>query len=59
MPSLVRRLKGLGGTPYARTFLTQLASNAGLLAAAEAYGLLPDDAIGALSADVALEPAVA
>jgi len=59
VPSLVRRLKGLGGTPYARTFLTQLASNAGLLAAAEAYGLLPDDAIGALSADVALEPAVA
>ena len=32
------RCKGLAGTPYARAFLTQLAPNAGLLAAAEAYG---------------------
>ncbi|MGA7118613.1 MAG: protein kinase [Polyangiaceae bacterium] len=62
VPSLVKRLKGLGGTRYARTFLTQLAPNAGLLAAAEAYGLLPGDAIGALTTEVdalSSEPAVA
>jgi eukaryotic-like serine/threonine-protein kinase len=36
-----RRIRGLIGTPYARSFLTQLPHNAGLIAAAEAYGLLP------------------
>jgi tetratricopeptide (TPR) repeat protein len=42
MPPLLRRLQGLAGTPYARSFLTELSPNAGLLAAAEGYGLLPD-----------------
>jgi tetratricopeptide (TPR) repeat protein len=42
IPSLVRRLRGLATTPHARAFLTQLSANAGLLAAAEAYGLVPD-----------------
>jgi tetratricopeptide (TPR) repeat protein len=41
IPRLVTRVHGLSGTPYARGFLTQLAPNAGLLAAAEAYGLVP------------------
>ncbi|TKD04343.1 serine/threonine-protein kinase PknK [Polyangium fumosum] len=38
VPHLERRLKGLEGTPYARAFLVNLPHNAGLLAAAEAYG---------------------
>lgn len=42
MPSLVRRLHGLVGTPYARQFLTDLPDNARLLAASEGYGLVPD-----------------
>jgi hypothetical protein len=42
MPSLVRRLHGLVGTPYARQFLTDLPDNAKLLAASEGYGLVPD-----------------
>jgi eukaryotic-like serine/threonine-protein kinase len=41
IPRLVTRVQGLAGTPYSRDFLTQLAPNAGLLAAAEAYDLLP------------------
>jgi hypothetical protein len=41
IPRLMTRVQGLAGTPYARDFLTQLAPNAGLLAAAEAYGLVP------------------
>lgn len=41
MPHLLRRLSGLENTPYAHAFLTGLAHNAGLLAAAEAYGLVP------------------
>jgi hypothetical protein len=49
VPRLVTRVRGLGGTPYARTFLTQLAPNAGLLAAAEAYGPVPDEIAGALA----------
>jgi hypothetical protein len=59
---LVTRLKGLAGTPYARAFLTQLASNAGLLAAAEAYGILPDEVTAVLTAQPDVEevaPAVA
>jgi hypothetical protein len=39
---LQRRLDGLVGTPYARLFLTELPSNAALLAAAEGFGLVPD-----------------
>jgi len=38
---LVTRVLGLAGTPYARDFLTELAPNAGLLAAAEGYQLIP------------------
>ncbi len=38
VPHLERRLKGLEGTPYAHAFLANLPHNAGLLAAAEAYG---------------------
>jgi hypothetical protein len=41
VPYLERRLAGLAGTSYARSFLTQLPHNAGLLAASEAYGLVP------------------
>lgn len=41
MPRLVTRVLGLAGTPYARDFLTELAPNAGLLAAAEGYQLIP------------------
>ena len=52
VPRLVTRMRGLAGTPYARTFLTELAPNAGLLAAAEAYGLVPD-AINAVIAEEA------
>jgi hypothetical protein len=48
IPRLVTRVQGLAGTPYARDFLTQLTPNAGLLAAAEAYGLLPAAIAGML-----------
>ena len=48
IPRLVTRLQGLNGTPYARAFLTQIASNAGLLAAAEAYDLVPAEVTAAL-----------
>jgi hypothetical protein len=41
IPRLLTRVQGLAGTPYAKDFVTQLTPNAGLLAAAEAYGLLP------------------
>ena len=40
---LLRRLKGLEGTPYARTFLLGLPHNSGLLASAEAYGVIPPE----------------
>ena len=49
VPRLVTRVRGLAGTSYARAFLTQLASNAGLLVAAEAYGLVPDEVTVALA----------
>jgi hypothetical protein len=51
VPRLVTRVKGLAGTPYARAFITQLASNAGLLAAAEAYGLVPEEVTTTLALD--------
>ncbi len=42
MPRLLRRVRGLVGTQYARLFLTELPHNAQLVAIAEAYGLVPD-----------------
>jgi pyruvoyl-dependent arginine decarboxylase (PvlArgDC) len=39
---LLRRLNGLVGGVYARTFLTQLPQNAELVSALDAAGLLPD-----------------
>jgi eukaryotic-like serine/threonine-protein kinase len=48
IPRLVTRLQGLNGTPYARAFLTQLSPNAGLLTAAEAYGLVPPEVTAAM-----------
>jgi tetratricopeptide (TPR) repeat protein len=51
IPRLVTRLKGLVGTPYGRAFLTQLAPNAGLLAAAEAYDLVPAAVTSVLEAE--------
>jgi tetratricopeptide (TPR) repeat protein len=41
LPWLITRVHGLSGTPYAKDFLTHVATNAGLIAASEAYGLLP------------------
>jgi hypothetical protein len=43
MPALLRRLHGLVGTPYARQFLTELPQNAALLAAAEGFGVVPEE----------------
>ncbi len=43
MPHLVRRLSGLADTPYAHSFVTGLSHNAGLIAAAEVYGLVPPE----------------
>lgn len=43
MPKLLHRVHGLVGTSYARSFLTELPHNAALLAAAEGYGLVPDE----------------
>jgi eukaryotic-like serine/threonine-protein kinase len=43
MSPLSRRVSGLGGSNYAMGFLTHLPHNAALLAAAEAYGLVPRD----------------
>jgi len=42
VPRLLRRVRGLVGTPYAQLFLTELPHNAQLVAIADAYGLLPD-----------------
>ncbi len=42
LPRLVTRVEGLDGTPYARRFLSELRHNAGLVASADAYGLLPE-----------------
>ncbi len=48
IPRLVTRVHGLAGTPYARGFLTQHAPNAGLLAAAGKYGLVPGEIVALL-----------
>ncbi len=53
MTPLVRRLRGLEGTPYARAFLFNLPHNAGLLAAAEAYGCVPPEIDAILHANAA------
>jgi eukaryotic-like serine/threonine-protein kinase len=42
IPPLERRLHGLAGTPYARSFLTDLPANSRLIALAEEEGLLPE-----------------
>jgi tetratricopeptide (TPR) repeat protein len=42
IPPLQRRLHGLAGTPYARSFLTDLPANARLIALAEDDGFLPE-----------------
>jgi hypothetical protein len=52
VPRLVTRLNGLSTTPYALAFLTQLAPNSGLLAAAERYGLVPDEVTQVLASAV-------
>ncbi len=41
IPLLLKRLRGLADTPYAHAFLTGLDHNAGLIAAADSYGLVP------------------
>jgi len=51
IPRLVTRIRGLAGTPYARDFLRELAPNAGLLAAAEGYGLVPEELVRALAGE--------
>jgi hypothetical protein len=43
LPRLVTRVHGLRDTPYARDFLTNVSTNAGLLAAAEGYALVPPE----------------
>ncbi len=42
LPYLSQRLQGLSRTSYAQLFLSELPDNAGLLDAAEGYGLIPD-----------------
>ncbi|HEY1957353.1 MAG TPA: AAA family ATPase [Polyangiaceae bacterium] len=59
IPRLATRVQGLSGTPYSRDFLTQLQSNAGLLAAAEAYGLMPRELATVLGGErMTLTPSV-
>ena len=43
LPRLVTRVHGLLGTPHAKDFLSHVSSNAGLLAAAEGYGIVPPE----------------
>jgi hypothetical protein len=42
IPPLQRRVQGLVGTPYARSFLTDLPANARVIALAEDEGFLPE-----------------
>ena len=51
LPLLVTRVHGLSGTPYAADFLRHLAPNAGLTAAAEAYGILPAEIAAIIAND--------
>jgi eukaryotic-like serine/threonine-protein kinase len=51
VPRLVTRTRGLSRTPYGRAFLTELAPNAGLLSAAEAYGLVPAELAAILASE--------
>ena len=48
LPRLVTRVHGLSGTPYAKQFL-RLTPNAGLITAAENYGLLPPEIVEILA----------
>ena len=50
LPHLVTRVHGLRGTPYAKDFLTHLAPNAMLVAAAERLGILPPEISSFLTA---------
>jgi tetratricopeptide (TPR) repeat protein len=50
LPRLVTRVKGLSGTAHARDFLSNVSSNAGLLAAAEGYGIVPPELTAILEA---------
>jgi len=43
LPRLVTRVNGLLGTKHARDFLANVSSNAGFLAAAEGYGIVPPE----------------
>jgi eukaryotic-like serine/threonine-protein kinase len=43
IPPFLRRLQGLEGTPYARSFILGLPHNSALLTAAETYGLVPNE----------------
>lgn len=51
LPRLVTRVHGLSGTPYAKDFLRHLAPNAGLISAAETYGILPAEISAILARD--------
>ena len=57
MPRLVVRLRGLKGTQYAHDFLTEISSNAGLIAAAKEYGSVPDEIERALEQNEPAAPA--
>jgi hypothetical protein len=48
LPYLVTRVHGLLGTPHAKDFLAKVSSNAGLLAAAEGYGIVPRELLDIL-----------
>ena len=51
VPRLVTRVHGLSGTQHAKDFLTHLVPNAGLIVAAEAYGILPAELSEILTRD--------
>jgi type II secretory pathway predicted ATPase ExeA len=56
IPRLVTRVRGLSSTAYGYAFLTELESNAALLAAAEAYKLVPDEIARVLASAVSSPP---
>ncbi len=56
IPRLQTRVRGLSGTPYAKDFLSELAPNAGLIAAARKYCSLPDDLAQILTDAAKTEP---